>query len=245
MKKKFILLTLIALLLMPITTFAATKDEYKSKNLKDTLKEEDIELKNEDYKETEDQVTIYLFRGTGCTYCRSFLNFLNDISEEYGKYFKLVSYEVWTEQKNGELLEEISEFTGQSAGGVPYIIIGDQVFSGYSKEYDETIKAVIKEEYSKNQKYDVFEEYDKAKELEKRKEFFSSGQFLIGCNVVVIFIATIINILFVNNKMNALTNQVESLIKEQEKNQEKEKSSSKEKETVKKETKEKTKKSKK
>ena len=132
MKKKFILLTLIALLLMPITTFAATKDEYKSKNLKDTLKEEDIELKNEDYKETEDQVTIYLFRGTGCTYCRSFLNFLNDISEEYGKYFKLVSYEVWTEQKNGELLEEISGFTGQSAGGVPYIIIGHQVFSGYS-----------------------------------------------------------------------------------------------------------------
>ena len=37
------------------------------------LKAKEIELAYPDYKETDDQITIYMFRGTGCTYCRSFL----------------------------------------------------------------------------------------------------------------------------------------------------------------------------
>ena len=116
MKKKILLLALITLLLMPLTTIAKESDKYKSKNFIETLEEEKIKLENKNYKETDKQVTIYMFRGTGCTYCRSFLNFLNDISEDYGKYFKLVSYEVWRDTKNGELLDELSSFLGQDAG---------------------------------------------------------------------------------------------------------------------------------
>ena len=155
MKKKILLLALITLLLMPLTTIAKESKEYKSKNFIETLEEEEIKLENKNYKETDKQVTIYMFRGTGCTYCRSFLEFLNDISEDYGKYFKLESYEVWSDSKNAELLEGVSSFLGQEAGGIPYIIIGDQVFGGYSEEYDDVIKATIKEEYNRSNKYDV------------------------------------------------------------------------------------------
>lgn len=209
MKKKILLLALITLLLMPLTTFAKESEKYESKNFTETLKEEEIKLKNKEYKETEKQATIYMFRGTGCTYCRSFLEFLNDISEDYGKYFKLVSYEVWSDSKNSELLGGISSFLGQEAGGVPYIIIGDQVFGGYSKEYNDAIKAAIKEEYSKSNKYDVLEEYQKAKEEQEREELLKSGPFQLVCNAIMITISTVIIILFINKKSNDIMNKVE------------------------------------
>ena len=209
MKKKILLLALITLLLMPLTTIAKESDKYKSKNFIETLEEEKIKLENKNYKETDKQVTIYMFRGTGCTYCRSFLNFLNDISEDYGKYFKLVSYEVWRDTKNGELLEELSSFLGQDAGGVPYIIIGEHVFGGYSKEYDDTIKAVIKEEYNKSEKYDALEEYEKAKKEQEREEFLKSGPFQLACNAIMFLISTIVIVLFINKKSNDIMNKIE------------------------------------
>ena len=209
MKKKILLLALITLLLMPLTTIAKESDKYKSKNFIETLEEEKIKLENKNYKETDKQVTIYMFRGTGCTYCRSFLNFLNDISEDYGKYFKLVSYEVWRDTKNGELLEELSSFLGQDAGGVPYIIIGEHVFRGYSEEYDDTIKAVIKEEYNKSEKYDALEEYEKAKKEQEREEFLKSGPFQLVCNAIMFLISTIVIVLFINKKSNDIINKIE------------------------------------
>ena len=95
MKKKILtFLVTLGVILLPLTANASLIDEYEHKNFKDTLAAESIELKNKDYKETDDQITIYMFRGQGCAYCRSFLEFLNSISNEYGKYFKLVSFEV-------------------------------------------------------------------------------------------------------------------------------------------------------
>lgn len=209
MKKKILLLALITLLLMPLTTIAKESKEYKSKNFIETLEEEEIKLENKNYKETDKQVTIYMFRGTGCTYCRSFLNFLNDISEDYGKYFKLKSYEVWSDSKNAELLEGVSSFLGQEAGGIPYIIIGDQVFGGYSEEYDDVIKATIKEEYNRSNKYDVLEEYEQAKKEQEREELLKSGPFQLVCNAIMIIIATTVIMLFINKKSNDIMNKIE------------------------------------
>ena len=209
MKKKILLLTLIALLLVPIAPLA--KGDYESKNLIETLEEEDIELKNKDYKENDKQVTIYMFRGTGCSYCKGFLKFLNSISEDYGKYFKLESYEVWSNPKNGDLLEELSGFLEQPAGGVPYIIIGDQVFAGYSENYNDTIKSALKEQYNKKEKYDVMVEYEKAKEKAEKEAFFSSSKFITTVNVVLITVATIVIIVFVNVKVNSLKTKIDEL----------------------------------
>ena len=101
MKKKIIMfLVTLGIIMLPLSANASLIDDYEHKNFKETLAAENITLKNTSYKETKDQMTIYMFRGQGCTYCRSFLNFLNNISEEYGKYFKLVSFEVWNDANN-------------------------------------------------------------------------------------------------------------------------------------------------
>lgn len=131
----------------------------KTLNFKETLKSEEITILNTNYQETDDQITIYLFRGDGCHYCKDFLNFLNDNSKEYGKYFKLESLEVWNDSFNNDLMIVTSEFLNEPAKGVPYIIIGKKVFTGYANSYNEDILTTIKDEYdNKNYRYDVFEE---------------------------------------------------------------------------------------
>ena len=86
---------------------------------------------------------------------------MNDNSKELGKYFKIVSYEVWNNEANASLLTEVSNYLGKPADGVPYIIIGDQVFSGFTEEaYGQKVKDAIAELYntSKSERYDVFEQ---------------------------------------------------------------------------------------
>ena len=166
MKKKIAIIALMLLsIIIPVKAFA--KEQYKTLNLKETLAEEGIEEKFSNYKETDDQITIYMFRGKGCAYCRKFLEFLNGITDEYGKYFKLVSFESWYNEENSNLLGEISTFMGEQASGVPYIIIGDKVFGGYTESYDESIKNAIKTLYDSKDRYDVFEEYEYSKKWDK------------------------------------------------------------------------------
>lgn len=156
MKKKILLFVAMCLLVLPITTKAISIDKYKTLNLKEALKEEEIDEAFKSYKETDKQATIYLFRGKGCGYCRAFLTFLNSIVDDYGKYFKVVSFEVWNDADNSALLNSVATFMNEPAGGVPYIIIGDKVFGGYAESYDEDIKKAIKDLYDSKDRYDVF-----------------------------------------------------------------------------------------
>ena len=196
MKKKIILLLLVVALL-PVKVFAKSFiDDYKTLNFTETLAAEEIELKNKNYKEDDKQAIIYMFRGQGCGYCRAFLEFLNSISDEYGKYFKLVSFEVWNDSTNSALLNKVPLVTNEAAGGVPYIIIGDKVFAGYSEQYDESIKAKIKAQYEDNS-YDVMKELDKR--LNGKTDTGSSSFATIFWNAFFIVAATVA-IIVVNNK---------------------------------------------
>lgn len=158
--KKILLFIMISILcFIPFSAHAQEK-EYNSLNLDEALKEEEIEHDFSNYEENDDQAIIYLFRGRGCGYCKKFLNFLNSIIDDYGKYFKVVSYEVWYDQNNASLLSEVSNFLETNAEGVPYIVIGDKVFPGYANTYDEQIKEAIKKQYDSKNEYDVMEKLD-------------------------------------------------------------------------------------
>ncbi len=158
MKKKILLFVAMCLLVLPITTKAISIDKYNTLNLKEALKDEEIDEAFKSYKETDKQVTIYLFRGKGCGFCRAFLTFLNSIVDDYGKYFKVVSFEVWNDEENSALLSSVAAFLNKDLQGVPFIVIGDKVFDGYSDAYDEDIKSTIKELYDSKDRYDVFAE---------------------------------------------------------------------------------------
>lgn len=153
--KKFLLLIMISLLCFIPVSVNAQEKGYSSLNLDEALTEEGIDHDFSNYQENNDQAIIYLFRGKGCGYCKKFLTFLNSIVDDYGKYFKVVSYEVWYDQENASLLTKVSNYLGTSAEGVPYIVIGDKVFPGYASSYDEDIKDAIKKQYDSKNEYDV------------------------------------------------------------------------------------------
>lgn len=196
MKKKLILLLLVVALL-PTKVFAKSFiDDYQTKNFKETLEAEGFTLENKDYKEDDKQAIVYMFRGQGCGYCRAFLEFMNSISKEYGKYFRMVSFEVWNDSKNSELLNKVPLVTNEAAGGVPYIVIGEKVFAGYSEAYDEDIKKAIKAQYDDNS-YDLMEKLDER--LNGNTSGGTSSFAVIFWNAFFIVVATVA-IILVNNK---------------------------------------------
>ena len=92
-------------------------------------------------------VTIYFFRGEGCGYCAAAESFFDSLKEddEYKDLFVVKDFEVWKNEDNADFAEKVADKMGDSLGGVPYIIIGDETWNGYSSSYDDAIKAKIKE----------------------------------------------------------------------------------------------------
>lgn len=137
---KLLLIITLAILLVPFTTLAKDNKE----------------------------VNVYFFRGEGCSHCAEAEEFFKSIEAEYGKYFEIVDYETWYDKDNQELMERVAKFRDEEAGGVPYIIIGDESWNGYSSDYSDAIKKKIKEVYNQNPKsrYDVMK-YVKGKTPKK------------------------------------------------------------------------------
>jgi len=207
MKKKFILLSLVlVMMVLTVTGCGKTGKEYYAKykhlNFKEVLAAEQFEDENPDYEESDDQAIIYLFRGQGCGFCRNFITFLNSISKEYGKYFKVVSFEVWNDADNGDLMSKMPAVTGVEARGVPYIIIGDKVFDGYINSYDEEIKAQIMKQY-KDGSYDVFDELAK---IESSFNGFSNTAVILINLLVMVLGVTFVTLNSNKNKKEILEN---------------------------------------
>ena len=213
---KLLLVLVLTALMMPSFLHAAEKvkvSDYETLNLKETLAAEEIEEEFTSYSEKDDQITIYLFRGQGCGYCRAFLTFLNGITEEYGKYFKLVSFEVWNDSANGDLMTKLSSFLGKQAQGVPYIVIGDQTFPGYASAYDDSIKEAIVSEYEKSSKdrYDLIEEYNKS-----LKGSTTDSSVMVIMTIVNIIIA-VAAVVFIEFNQNKKFTELETLIEKKSK----------------------------
>lgn len=119
-KLKNLLLSLMVLVLMPLTVFADSKEK----------------------------INVYIYKGETCGYCAKALEFFEGLDEEYQSYFNLVEKEVWYDEDNAAEMQEVAAHFNEEVSGVPYIIIGDKTFQGFSEEeYGEQIKAAIKAGY--------------------------------------------------------------------------------------------------
>ncbi len=197
MKKKiFTILIGMFLMVLPLKVMALKYNgvDYKTLNLDEALTQEVIEHDFSNYKENNSQAIIYLFRGNGCGYCRNLLNHLNELVKEgKGKYFKVVSFEVWNDTNNSELYKEVAEFLGEEDDGVPFYVIGNKAFSqGYAESLDDEIENAIMEQYNSKNKYDVFEEMKKAKKEETSGT--TSNSSVILWTLAFVLIGTVITL---------------------------------------------------
>ena len=83
-------------------------------------------------KEGDNQVTFYMVWGDGCPHCARAKKELIPKRQEIKK-LKIKEYEVFKNEENQKILEEVGKELGKDAKSVPYIVVGDQVFSGYSE----------------------------------------------------------------------------------------------------------------
>lgn len=100
-----------------------------------------------------EKVNIYLFHGEGCPHCAALEEYLdNEYSND--KRVEVYKYEVWNNYDNQMLWQKIEKVTGETAKGVPYFIIGEEVMQGYSagdtweNKVDKAIKKAKKTNYN-------------------------------------------------------------------------------------------------
>lgn len=141
-KLKYLFVVFVAFLAMPFMVFADDTEATPTPTPAET-------------EETPSKVNVYLFRGEGCPHCEEMLEFFDSIEEEFGQYYTMNTYEVWYNQDNADLMEEVAEKLGVSVTGVPFLVIGDQTWNGYASSYDAEIEAKILSEYNSDSRYDV------------------------------------------------------------------------------------------
>lgn len=174
--KKYITFLLL-ILLMPSLVLAAS---YESKTLSEAIKDEEIENDLGDYDDNEEKPAIYLFRGKGCSHCYEFLEYASsDLVKEKGNKFRMVTYEVWNNEANAELMQKVSDYFKDDASGVPYIVIGDKTFNGYSNSMNKEIEEAIDKLNESEEKFDVLTKIDMKSSPKKEKKSKQNNTFTI------------------------------------------------------------------
>ena len=104
---------------------------------------------------SDDEINLYLFYGETCPHCHELRNYLNTIKDDYPK-LHIYEYEVWRDLYGKKMMDDASKVINEEITGVPFTVIGEETFTGFSKGYtDKNIKKTI-EHYMKNYYNDVF-----------------------------------------------------------------------------------------
>lgn len=76
-------------------------------------------------------VNIYFFWGDGCPHCAAEKQFLAKIAGTYPQV-KIQGYEIYNNSQNADLLLKVADALETRVQGVPFTVIADKVFVGYS-----------------------------------------------------------------------------------------------------------------
>lgn len=96
------------------------------------------------------EIDLHIFYGEGCPHCKEEFKFLDELKKEY-KELKIYKYEVWYDESSNKIFKDVQNMLGKNASGIPYTIIGNQVITGFRKEYKSRIKAIL--DYYKDNNY--------------------------------------------------------------------------------------------
>lgn len=111
----------------------------------------------------ENLVNIYLFHSNNCNHCKEEIKLLNELEKEYDN-IRVYKYEI-SEDDNQDLLNNVSSLLKVNVRGVPFTIVGNKYFSGFS-EVDGKKKFVAAIEYYSQYGYkDMVGEYIGVEEL--------------------------------------------------------------------------------
>lgn len=139
--------------------------------------------------EAKEEVKVYLFRGEGCPHCQEAEEWFKSIEDELGNKFEVVDYETWYNEENANLMQQVAKARGETAEGVPYIIIGDMSWNGFDSSYEEDMKEKINQLYDQNadERYDIMKYVSLGAGKDSKKEEKKSSDVL---SLILIIIVT-------------------------------------------------------
>jgi thiol-disulfide isomerase/thioredoxin len=85
---------------------------------------------------------IYFFKGDGCPKCAEEERFLEALSKKIPKV-EIRAYEVWRHAGNAAMMQNLLKSRGVDATGIPFTIVGNRIFYGFSPQIAEEIEIAI------------------------------------------------------------------------------------------------------
>lgn len=102
-------------------------------------------------------VNIYLFYSDTCPHCASEKVLLSELEDEYDN-IRIYKYEI-SDKDNSKLLDEVAGLFDTKVTGVPFTVIGEKVYKGFSYENSKPKFLGTIEYYSDNGYRDIVGEY--------------------------------------------------------------------------------------
>ena len=112
---------------------------------------------NTDNSKKDNLVNIYLFYSDTCPHCAEEEKLLDELEDKY-KNIKIYRYEIGN-QENSILLDEVAGLFDTTVTGVPFTVIGEKVYKGFSYENSKAKFMGTIEYYSEYGYKDIVGEY--------------------------------------------------------------------------------------
>lgn len=113
------------------------------------------------YNATKEDVTfnnllnVYLFWGDGCPFCEKEIAFLKENEEKLKGKINLYAFEVWHNEENQAMLQEVKRKLNNSATGIPFLVFNDNITVGFNESFqNELLTEILKA----NKTRDIIEE---------------------------------------------------------------------------------------
>ena len=145
------ILSTIAVIVMPLmnknssdksaeSTQAENADQSTSKQSQGTefarSHESDINLSS-------NKPNIYIFWGDGCPHCKALAKFISKLPAETKNKVNIYSFEVWGDKDNKSFMKNFGKYLNQDVRGVPFMVIGNKIFDGYSSGDTKTDQQIL------------------------------------------------------------------------------------------------------
>lgn len=88
-------------------------------------------------------VDVTMFYGNGCPHCAKEEKYLKVLEKQLGQNINVQTYEVWDNKENNELLTKVRTTLNDKEEGVPFTVIGNKTFNGFSDKIAKEIKQTI------------------------------------------------------------------------------------------------------
>ena len=88
------------------------------------------------------EVILYVFYGQGCPHCAALLSFLDKVKANYPT-LKIYEHEVYQNDENRKLFEELTAKFNTTVEGVPTVFIDDKGIVGFSQEISDSLENEI------------------------------------------------------------------------------------------------------